>query len=320
MYVFDAFAAVQQHAAASPVAASLCGSGRPARYLKSCLSSCSRCWIAAFCLSRTSRSCRWAISSRVRAARSRLARPTAASATTRATVTATWVAASITAIWSSGSRNARSTETSRRSNTSSASASTSSSLSPHARRRATESCSARSRPEMVSPPTDSARSRASNTSAPGGSRSPCSAVSRTSSRRTRTAWMSSAADMSPLRGAAGAPRLVEVDDGGEPPLEIGALALGLGDGIAQLGGHGLDVAQAVAERTNGFEDEPGGRADQALVGGAERAQHAGAQRLGAAQLLDAPGDEDAHLVERVEQRHHAGLVHRADTVALARTG
>ena len=52
----------------------------------------------AFCFSSTSSSWRCDISSRSRAARSRVARATAASYTTRETVTATWSAASTTTI------------------------------------------------------------------------------------------------------------------------------------------------------------------------------------------------------------------------------
>ena len=232
--------------------------------------------MVAFCFSSTSLSWRCASSSRRRAARSRVARPTAASDTTRATVTATWVAASITTIRSAGIAE-RAIDGDHQAIEHHLGIGEHDLLASRPTRggATTASWSCRSRPGTDSPPIESARSSASNTSAPGGSRSPCSTVSSTSSRSTLTASieMSTSAHGSPLRGAAGIPTAGSGRRWSRTCARARrACARPARPDRAAREVTACDLAQALGVRRDRLEDEAGHRTDQALVRGADRAQ------------------------------------------------
>src|SRR3569623_1455575 len=91
----------------------------------------------------------------------------------------------------------------------------------------------------------------------------------------------------PLRGAALVPRLRLVDGRRELLLELGALAFGARDLIAELRCRRLRLAQAVGERRDGFEHEARDRADEALVRRRQCAEDLRAQRIRHADLVNA---------------------------------
>src|SRR3569623_117973 len=122
----------------------------------------------------------------------------------------------------------------------------------------------------------------------------------------------------PLRGAALVPRLRLVDGRRELLLELGALAFGARDLIAELRCRRLRLAQAVGERRDGFEHEARDRADEALVRRRQCAEDLRAPRIRHADLVNARGGDDANRIEGVVERHDAGVVDGAHAVEVAR--